>query len=60
MTVDSAASSSEVRIASFSSVTAKAFCQYSKVNPSLMAKLIRSRGVSAKEKTAITTIGISM
>ena len=29
-------------------------------NPSLMAKLIRSRGVSAKEKTAITAIGISM
>ena len=39
---------------------AKACCQYSSVKPLLMAKLSLSFGVSAKEKTAITTIGISM
>ena len=58
--VASAASSSERSIASFSSVTEKAFCQYSRVKPPPSEKLSRSRGVSANENTAMTTIGTSM
>jgi hypothetical protein len=58
--VATAASLSEVSMASLSSETAKAFFQYSRVNPSLMANRSRSRGgASANEKTAITAIGTS-
>jgi hypothetical protein len=55
-----AASSSETISASFSSASAKAFCQYSSVKPPSSAKLSRSLGVSPNEKIAITAIGISM
>ncbi len=58
--VVSAASLSERIIASFSSVMAKAFSQYSSVKPPSSEKLSRSRGVSPNEKTAITAIGTSM
>jgi hypothetical protein len=47
-------------MASLSSGTEKAFFQYSRVNPSLIANRSRSLGgASANEKTAITAIGTS-
>ena len=56
----SAASWSERSSASFSSVTEKAFCQYSSVKPPPSEKLSLSRGVAPNENTAMTAIGTSM
>ena len=55
-----AASLSDVRSDSFSASMANASFQYSSVKPSLSPNVSFPAGVSPKEKTAITTIGISM
>ncbi len=60
ITVESAASRRLVSSASFSSGSVKALRQYSVVKPLSRPKVSFPLGVSPKEKTAMTTIGISM